>query len=92
MKLDDEGLAYGWMMLCLYFGAGAVIWLCWAFIFNIFLVSQVNPAIVAGTISLQTAHATQWNVDVLRYGVPLILILGFIFGTNRAIFKGKGSS
>jgi hypothetical protein len=89
---NDEALAYGFMMLCLYFGVGVMIWLCWAYAFNIILTVAVNPQIAAGTMSMQTVNATAWNVNVLRYAPPIILLFGFIYGTNRAIFKRGGPS
>lgn len=87
---NESGLAYGWMMLMLYFGVGVAIWLSYSYVFNIFLGSTINPSIIAGEVSVQTAQATAWNVNVMRYAPPIMLLFGFIYGANRAIFKRGG--
>jgi hypothetical protein len=89
---NEDALAYGYMMICLYLGAGVLIWLSWGYVFNIFLTTTVNPAITAGEVSVQTARATAWNVNVLRFAPPIMLLFGFIYGVNRAIFKRGGAS
>jgi hypothetical protein len=89
---NEDGLAYGYMMILLYFGAGVLIWLSWSVVFNMFLASVINPTIVEGGISVQTAQATAWNVNVFRYAPPIMLLFGFIYGVNRAIFKRGGAS
>ena len=58
---NEDGLAYGYMMICLYLGAGVFIWMTWAYVFNIFLTTTINPAIteVSGfrLISCETKKA-----------------------------------
>lgn len=89
---NDDALAYGYMMILLYFGAGVMIWLSWSAVFNMFLGAVINPAIIGGEVSVQTAQATAWNVNVFRYAPPIMLLFGFIYGVNRAIFKRGGAS
>jgi len=90
MYYDNEsGLAYGWMMLLLYFGAAIVIWMAWTAMIDILLVTVVNPRIIAGTMSLQAVNAGNWNVNVVKFAVPLILIAGFIYSVNRAIYAKR---
>lgn len=89
-KANDSGLAFGFMMVCLYFGVAVLLWLSWSFVFNEFLAVAVNPSIADGELSLQTVHAVDWNVNVLRYAPPVILLFGFIWAINRAIFKRGG--
>jgi hypothetical protein len=89
---NDDALAYGYMMILLYLIAGVMIWLCWSVVFNMFLGAAINPSIVSGTVSVQTAQATAFNVNVLRYAPPIILMFGFMYGVNRAIFKRGGAS
>ena len=86
----EAGLAYGWMMLCLYFGMAALIWVTWTYAYDSFLGIIINPYITAGDVSLQTAHATEWNVNFMRYAVPIILLFGFVFAVNWAIYKSGG--
>lgn len=91
MKLNDDGMAYGFSMIVLYFIAATIIWLSWAFTFNIILGSVINPDILAGGISIQTANAVGWNVNFIRYAPPVIMIFGFIYAVNRAVFKKQGA-
>ena len=88
--MDDSGLAYGYMMIMLYFGMAVAIWVCWGFIYDNFLVMTINPTIVAGDVTVQTASATEWNVNFIRYAVPIILLFGFVFSINWAIYKSGG--
>ena len=90
MSLNDDALAYGFSMIVLGVIAGTGIWLAWAYIFNVILGTTINPDIVAGGISIQTAHATQWNVDVLRYFPPVFILAVFMFAVNRAVVKRGG--
>lgn len=92
LKENEEAIAYGWMMLCLYFGAAVLIWLSWAYVYNEFLTVMINPDIEAGKLSLQTVNSISWNVNVFRYAPPIILLFGFIFGVNRAITKRSGGT
>jgi hypothetical protein len=89
---NSSGLAYGFMMLVLYFIVGVMLWLCWGVIFNMFLDNTVNQYITNGQVSIQTAQATAWSVNVLRFAPPIILLFGFFYGVNRAIFKRGGAS
>ena len=91
MKSDNsEGLAYGWMMLLLYFGAAIAIWFAWTYMYDLMLTTTVNPAISAGTMSVQAVNAGKFNVNVVKFAPPLFLILGFIYAVNRAIYaKGR---
>jgi hypothetical protein len=90
--LNDEGLAYGAMMIFLYLGAAILFWGAWSFTYDLFLTSTINPAITAGEVSLQTANAVGWNVNFIRYAPPIILLFGFVFAVNFAIFKSGGGS
>lgn len=83
---SDEALAYGWMMLLLYFGGAIAIWFAWTYMIDLIMTTTVNPAIEAGTMSVQAVHTGQWNVNVIKFGPPFILIMGFIYGVNRAIY------
>ena len=89
---NSEALAHGYMMIALYFGAGIFIWICWTTIFNQFLTIVINPWISDGMVSVQTVNATAWSVNVLRYAPPIMLVFGFIYGINRAIYKRGGPS
>lgn len=91
MALNEDGLAYGFSMIVLYLGAGILIWGAWSYIFDLILGLIINPDIMAGGISIQTAHAVAWNVDILRYAPPVILLGGFIFIVNRAVVKKGGA-
>jgi hypothetical protein len=86
---NEEGLALGWMMLLLYFGAAIVIWFCWTAFVDILMVTTINPRIVAGTMSLQAVNAGNWTVNIIKFAVPLILIAGFIYAVNRAIYAKR---
>ena len=88
---DNElALSYGFMMIALYFGVAVLIWGCWVWVYDILLGTMINPSIVSYDLSMQTRNAIDWNVNVLRYAPPLILILGFIFAANRAAYKKQG--
>ena len=86
--LDSEsGLAFGYLMLLMYFGASIMIVLSWAYVINIINTEVVNPMAEEGTVSIQTMNATEWNVNVIRYAPVPILLFGFVWGVNRGIFK-----
>lgn len=89
---NDDGLAYGLIMIVLYFGAAVLIWMGWAAVVDNLLAVMINPYIAAGDVSLQTAHATAWSVNFLRYCVPVILIFGLVFSVNWAIYKTGGGA
>jgi hypothetical protein len=89
---NDEALAWGYAMIVLYFIVGAMLFLSWGVVINNVLTVSMNPMITAGDVSVQTVNTTTWDINALRYGVPLILLAGFIWVTNRAIFKRGGSS
>jgi hypothetical protein len=90
-KMDhDEALAYGWIMLCLYFFGAILIWMGYAVIYDNLLVTTINPYISNGSLTLQTANAISWNVNIIRYCVPVILVFGFVFAINWAIYKTGG--
>ena len=86
----DAGLAYGAMMVGLYLIMGALIWLSWTFAYDLVLGSTINPMIAAGEVSEQTAAATGWNVNFIRYAPPIILLFGFCFAINWAIYRSGG--
>jgi hypothetical protein len=83
---NDEALAYGFMMILLYLGASVLIWFGWTGIIDIILGVSINPAIMAGTVSAQTAIMTGFVVNIIRYAPPLFIILGIIYVTNRSIW------
>lgn len=87
---DDSGLAYGWMMIMLYFGMAIAIWVSWTAVYDLFLLDIINPYISVGTISMQTQAATAWNINFIRFAVPIILLFGFVFSINWAIYKSGG--
>jgi len=89
---SESGLAYGYMMIVLYLFAAVFIWVCYSHVFNLFLTMAINPSIDAGEVSIQTANAAAWNINIFRYAPPIILLFGFLFGVNRAIFKRGGAS
>ena len=84
---NDAAIAYGWMMLLLYFGGAIAIWFGWTYMIDILLYNVINPEIARGTMSLQAVTAGTWNVNVAKFAPPLILILGFVYGVNRAIYS-----
>ena len=86
---NEAGLSYGFMMLILYFGAAILIWFCWTAFIDILMVTTINPRIAAGTMSLQAVNAGNWNVNIIKFAVPLILIAGFIYAVNRAIYAKR---
>lgn len=85
-----DGLAYGWGMIMLYFFGAIVTWMAYGTIYDTLLVSIINPYIIAGNVSVQTANAVAWNVNILRYCVPVIIVFGFVFALNWAIYKTGG--
>lgn len=85
--MNDEGLAYGYMMLLLYFAASIMIVLTWGYVINIINDNAANPMIEDGKISVQTANATAYQANMIRYAPVPILLMGFIWGVNRGIFK-----
>jgi len=91
-ELNEDGLAYGAMMIFLYLGVAVLIWGAWSFAYDIILTTTINPAITTGNVSLQTANAVAWNVNFIRYAPPIILLFGFVFAVNFAIFKSGGGS
>lgn len=86
----ESGLAYGWMMLMLYFAGAIMIWMAYGTVYDTLLVSVINPHISDGSLSMQTVNTMAWNVNILRYCVPVILVFGFVFSINWAIYKTGG--
>lgn len=89
-KSDDTGLAYGYMMIMLYFGMAVAIWVSWTAVYDSFLGTIINPYIVQGLVSLQTSNVTAWNVNFIRFAVPIFLLFGFVFAINWSIYKSGG--
>lgn len=89
---SDSGVAYGFMMIALYLGVAVLIWGAWSFAYDIVLTTTINPAITTGEVSAQTANVVGWNVNFIRYAPPIILLFGFCFAVNFAVFKSGGGS
>lgn len=87
---DDSGIAYGAMMVALYLIIGVLIWLSWTYAYDLVLGSTINPMIAAGQVSEQTAAATAWDVNFIRYAPPIMLLFGFCFAINWAIYRSGG--
>jgi hypothetical protein len=87
---NSSALSYGWMMIMLYFGGAILIWMTYSTLYDTMLVQLINPYISDGMVSLQTANALAWNVNILRYCVPVVLVFGFVFAINWAIYKTGG--
>ena len=93
MKNDNESaLAYGGMLIFAYLGVAILIWGCWSFAYDLILTSTINPAIISGNVSAQTANVVAWNVNFIRYAPPILLLFGFIFAVNYAVFKSGGGN
>ena len=88
--LNEEGLAYGYMFIAIYFGAAVLLWGCWSYATNIILDVGINPMIADGSLSLQTASGINYAVNFLRYAPVVLLIMGFIWGVRRAIAVRDG--
>lgn len=84
---NDDALAYGAMMLFLYLAGSIMIVLAWGYVINIINDSAINPMIEDGKISVQTANATAYQANMIRYAPVPILLMGFIWGVSRGIFK-----
>jgi hypothetical protein len=90
-KVDSEsGVAYGWLMLCIFLLAAAFIWMLVSSVFNTTLLNVINPDIASGGISMQTRNAIDWNVNIIRYAPTVILLAAFVWSVNRAIYKREG--
>lgn len=91
MRGNEDGLAYGYMMIAMYLAAVVIIWFGWTFMYDLMLTTSVNPAIEDGTMSVQAVYAGNWNVNVMKYAPPAFLIFGLGYAVNRAIYaKGRG--
>jgi hypothetical protein len=93
MKLtcpNEDGIAYGYLMISIFLLAAIFIWMLVGQVFNTTLASVINPDIVSGGISMQTRNAIDWNVNIIRYCPTVILLCGFVFAVNRAIYKRGG--
>lgn len=87
---NESGIAYGIGMVALFFGAMAVLWLCFSYDINIILENYFNPKLAEGTVSEQTLNSVLFHVTVLKYSIPALFIGGFIWGIRRAIYKKEG--
>ena len=87
----EEAIAYGYMMLAAFLLAAAFIWMGVSHTFNLTLTNVINPDIVSGGISMQTRNAIDWNVNIIRYAPPVLLLGAFVFAVNRAIYKRGGT-
>lgn len=86
----ESGLAYGLMMLALYFAAAIVFWFGWIMILDTITQGNGNVLISTGMVSQQTATISGFVVNIVRYAPPLFLLLGFIYAVNRSIFTRTG--
>lgn len=84
---NEEGLAYGFLMLVLFFIAAPIVIMAWWMIIDTILVTTVNPTIASGGVSRQTAQATAWPINVLKYSIVLVLLTGFVWAANHGIFR-----
>lgn len=87
---NDDAIAYGMLMVAIFFLCAAFIWLAFSVNINILNTVFLNPRIVAGTASVQTATVTGWNVTMFKYLPPVIFIGGFFFSVRRAFFVREG--
>jgi len=87
---NESGIAYGIGMVALFFGAMAVLWLCFSYDVNIILETHFNPQLATGNVSEQTYNSVMFQVNVLRYAVPALFVGGFLWGIRRAIYKKEG--
>jgi ABC-type multidrug transport system permease subunit len=89
---NDSAIAYGELMLALFFLVAALLWLVFSVQINIVDTVFLNPRIEAGTASVQTAHTTGLVVEMFKYLVPVVLIGGFFFAVRRAFYVREGGS
>ena len=87
---NEDGLAYGLAMIVLFLIAAPIIILAWSEAVNIMLVNAINPAIHSGHMSMQTRNGIAFVVDILRYGVPAVLIAAVAYSVNQANVKRSG--
>ena len=85
-SLNEEGIAYGWFMLSLFFLAGAGIWLGLNIVYNEFITAAINPMVAGGTMGMQTYNYLSFFIALEKYLPVFMLLGGFIWAINRAIY------
>lgn len=88
--LNENGIAYGFFMIVAFLICATLMWVFVGVVYNKILVDEVNPAIAAGEISMQTRSATNFNVAFERF-LPVFLLIGiFLWASTRAIYRKGG--
>lgn len=83
---NNEGIAYGWFVICLTVVIGSLLFLAFLQPVN-GIIGATNTGIADGTITSQTSNAVSFNVNIFM-SIPIILLGGLLaYGVIRAIYK-----
>ena len=90
-EFDNEtAAAYGLIMVVVFFISAALLWMALGYIINLMLIGSINPAIVAGDVSMQTVSTTRGIIDVVRVGIIGVVGMGFYWSYRRSVYVGEG--
>jgi hypothetical protein len=82
----EEGIAYGWFIICLTVILGALLYLAFMIPVNS-IVDVTNTEIADGMITQQSENAISFNVTMFS-AIPIILLAGLLmYGVIRAIYR-----
>jgi len=87
---DDSGVAFGFVMVSLFFAAAAAMWLVFGVQINFMLVDFLNPRIITGETSVQTRNTVSTLITIFRYSPVAIFIIGFLWSIRRAVYIKEG--
>ena len=92
-KNDEKGgIAASFGMFVVYLAGAILVWAAVSTVIDTLLLVAINPMVADGQVSVQTAHAIEWNINFIKYAVVLILLILFVSGLNWAIVIGSGGA
>ena len=90
-EFDNEtAAAHGLFMVVVFFITAAILWMALGYIINLMLIGSINPAIIAGDVSMQTVSTTRGIIDVVRVGIIGIVGVSFYWAYKRSVYVGEG--
>lgn len=83
---NEDGIAYGWVVICITVVLGALLYLAFMQPVN-GIIDVTNKEISDGMITQQSENAISFNVAMFS-GIPIILLVGLLlYGVIRAIYR-----
>jgi len=87
---NEDAIAYGWLMICIFLLLGAISWMAVSFAMNE-TIDLANENIAASKMSAQTRNTMEVARSVAMYMPVFMLIGAFVWTTLRGI-GGSGAT